>query len=114
MMLQAHVTPELGVGFMTTAMWNGNYDATEQGDYVFYRDLGTRDVAGKPERELLPTRVAVSVLMSFYSDRDDEYVNLLAELRDVLDDEEYDYSIPTSDLRRKLAAWLESEATTPA
>jgi hypothetical protein len=90
---------------MTTAMWNGDYDAAEQGEYVFYRDIKP-SIEG-PSRDLLTTREAVGILVGHYSERAEEYDNLLLELRDILNDEANDYSVTADDLRRRIAPWLE-------
>lgn len=104
-MLTAHVNHELGIGFMTQSIWNGDYNHSTEGDFVFYRDKGTRDETGKPERELIPATAAVSELVTYYSGKAEEYDNLLHELLSILD--AGDDVLSTRDLRRRVAPWLE-------
>ena len=112
-MLEAHVSLELGIGLMTERMWLGDYERDEPGEYVFYRDRGTRDANGKPERDILSTREAVSILLSHYIDKSDEYANLLGELEAIMKRD--DYSIDVDDLKDRLAPWLEpQESPAPA
>lgn len=88
----------INLGVMTEAMWEGDAMREDQGSLVFYRERGTRDKDGKPERDIVPMKEAVMGFLRFYSDQDSAYDTLMADLSTLLDEDEY--SVDKDDLKR--------------
>jgi hypothetical protein len=92
----------INLGVMTEAMWEGDAMRDEQGSLVFYRERGTRNAEGKPERDIVPMKEAVMGFLRFYSDQDSAYDTLMADLATLLDTHDDDYDVPKDDLTRIL------------
>lgn len=88
----------INLGVMTEAMWEGDAMRDEQGTLVFYRERGTRDTNGKPERDIVPMAEAVKGFLRHYSDESEAYDNLMGDLQGLV--KESDYDVATDDLER--------------
>lgn len=88
----------INLGVMTQAMWENDPMREDQGDLVFYRERGTRNAEGKPERDIVPMKEAVMGFLRFYSDQDSAYDTLMADLLGLVDDDPLE--VDTDDLKR--------------